>query len=1153
MNEAPIPDQQERLFAQLAVADGHISHEQLSECLTLKSSSQEEKALWEVMVEKSYIDLATAKALLDKVQAKKTVAKAKSKVEEFFGDVAVSRGYCTREQMARALAQQKERMQAGHNQRLGELCVELKVLTPEQVADILAEQQRKILVCERCGSAYNVEGFSVGKRWRCRVCNTLLEVPGGPEVVSKPLEELSSEKVEERFQQKTGVEGATLAEVPADKKETRFGNYHIIEKIARGGMGIIYKARQRGLDRIVALKVLIAGEHASEETIERFYLEAKSVAKLRHPNIVPIHEVGIHEGKHFFTMDFIHGESLRFMLLNQKINVHRALEIAAKVSGALDYAHKQGIVHRDIKPENILLDETGEPLVTDFGLAKDVQTDTHLTRAGVVMGTPAYMSPEQARGERASVDHRTDVYSLGTVLYEMLTGEPVFKFEGPIGLNALIKTISEDPAPPRKLNPRIPREVETIVLKTLEKDPDRRYQGAGDFADDIERYLTGEPILARPPSFTYRAWKKIKKYKAVSASVFSALVVMVAMAVYFINERIEADRMREQQIRTYLQQAEECFNAAKYSEAKDFYSKAEALKPGDEALRRQIIRRLASAERLAQQEAAINRAAESAAAGAAMLAEARKIRDAILEEARETTDKVDTDAAKEKYLDAIRLFDKALADYRDNQQARSGKYHAAIELGQLYMEDGLFGVAEFMFSSADGLDIDDSEAQRLVADARAARRKAKEFDDLLANAKQSMGEGEWDEALRHLQQAKESEGISEVELKDVKDLINQVEHSRYFWEGENELKKGNTTAAIQAFLKAESYDKTEKVAGRLKSVKHQKYLAEGSAHFREGEHSKAIEDYEKARNYADNPAEMDKLIEQCRDKGFKHYFDAAMAAKAARDWEEALSALREALALRPQDAQARRLTREITTVVACPEEMTYVFSGKFPIGSAVPDDRNPAREVFVDFFFIDKYEVTNRQFKAFVNAGGYAEAKYWDTEAIAHVPEFTDRTGKPGPATWENGTFPQGKEDFPVTGVCWYEARAYARWAGKRLPREEEWEKAASWDAQAQQKRVYPWGDEWHLDWGNFTEDEPTKVGCFPEDLSPAGCYDMGGNAFEWTDSAYRDKYRVIRSGGVGLNESTLKRFARTTKRKCPNPLYRSVNAGFRCALTPGK
>jgi iron(II)-dependent oxidoreductase len=228
-----------------------------------------------------------------------------------------------------------------------------------------------------------------------------------------------------------------------------------------------------------------------------------------------------------------------------------------------------------------------------------------------------------------------------------------------------------------------------------------------------------------------------------------------------------------------------------------------------------------------------------------------------------------------------------------------------------------------------------------------------------------------------------------------------------------------------------------------------------------------------------------------------------------------------------------------------------MFSGKMTMGSAVLDDHNPLMEVFVDFFYIDKFEVTNTKYKAFIDAGGYGEPKYWDEEGFKLVSDFTDRTGKPGPATWEQGTFPLGKEEFPVTGVSWYEALAYARWAGKRLPTEEEWEKAASYNPGTASKTIYPWGDKWNADSGNFQEDEVTKTGSFPEDLSPIGCYDMGGNAFEWSSSSYKDKYRVIRGGSVSLSESTLKRFARNTKRKCPKPSYRSKNTGFRCAATP--
>jgi serine/threonine protein kinase/formylglycine-generating enzyme required for sulfatase activity len=1146
-----MPGSDEKLFAKLAVAAGHITREQLEECLQIQESSAGNKTLWEIMVDRSYLDVHTTNTILEKVEEQHAARRTagQQKVEKFFGDIAVSRGYCSAEQMDRAIAEQKSRMEGGRNQRLGELCVEMGVLTAEQVALVLNEQNRSILVCEGCGAAYSVEGFPAGKRWRCRVCNNMLEVPGVPGFASVPIDQLLSEQIERSGREEVAASPAGPPAAPAGPRaraeKTRFGNYYIIEKIAQGGMGIIYKARQRGLDRIVALKVLLAGESATKDTIERFYLEAKSAAKLRHPNIVPIHEVGIHDGKHFFTMDFIHGQNLRHMIINEKINLHWALEVTAKVARALHYAHEQGIVHRDVKPENIILDDTGEPQITDFGLAKDIGLDANLTRAGVVMGTPAYMSPEQARGERSEIDHRTDVYSLGAVLYELLTGRQMFEFEGPIGLNSLLKTLSEDPVLPRRINPRIPREVETVVLKAIEKDPERRYEGAKEFADDIERYLTGEPIMARPPSFSYRTWKKIKKYKVVSVSMLSALVAIVAVAVYFIGQRVEENRRIDLQVRTYLDDARQKYGEAEFLSSKDLCNKALALRPGNQEAQsglNKVELALEQEKKLRAERDAKERAVVAAQEGGR-----------LLNAAAEALGAGRRDDAKTTFFEAIRNFDRARMDDKDNEDARRGRYDAALKLGQLYMQDKDYGVAAFVFSFAEDLGVDDKNARKLVESARKARRRMQEFDTMLSKASELMASGSWDEALRQLQIAAGFEGISEEKRLEVLQQIREASYSMYFWEGETERKKGNAEAAIKAYKEAEAFKTTPEVLERLKGVHCTELLREGNELLARAEYAAALAAFDKARQYAANLDEIDKLVRRCRDTGYRRLMELAAAARASQSWDEALSQARKALSLKPGDARAAQLEKDVSAARDCPGEMVFVFSGKYPVGSAVLDDRNnPCREVLLNGFYIDRFEVTNEEYREFVVSDGYARKEYWDPEIAGAILGFSDRTGKPGPATWENGSFPAGKDKFPVTGVCWYEARAYARWKGKRLPTEEEWETAASYDAAAGRKRVYPWGDDWNAANGNLKDDEVTRVGSFPKDVSPAGCFDMGGNAFEWTGSVYDKDYRVIRGGSVGLSESTLKRFARTTKRKCPKPSYRSPSTGFRCAESPG-
>ncbi len=349
----------------------------------------------------------------------------------------------------------------------------------------------------------------------------------------------------------------------------RFGDYELLEEVGRGGMGVIFKARQVSLDRLVALKMILAGTYASEDAVERFKAEARAAANLEHPGIVPIYEIGELDGQHFFSMAFIDGGSLQQQLADGPLPPLVAARLVRQVADALDHAHAHGIIHRDIKPHNILLTaewgarsaEQGEaadlslrgphaehliPKVSDFGLAKMTQQESGRTASGETMGTPSYMPPEQAAGHSREVGPRSDVYSLGAVLYSLLTGRP--PFQAASAMDTLRQVIEQEAVPLRQLNPVVPRDLETIALKCLQKEPARRYASARELADELGRFLDGQLILARPVGTLERAWRWGKRNRAIAIALVAVMLSLTTGAIVSYLFALEAGKRENEAI-----------------------------------------------------------------------------------------------------------------------------------------------------------------------------------------------------------------------------------------------------------------------------------------------------------------------------------------------------------------------------------------------------------------------------------------------------------------------------------------------------------------------------------------------------------------------------------------------------------------------------
>ncbi len=371
--------------------------------------------------------------------------------------------------------------------------------------------------CRRCGAAIPPDS----PQQSCGAC--LLETGLGSDEAER--EEGGSARRGETI-------NAFRERVPPSALLMDFGDYELLEQIGRGGQGVVFRARQKSLNRTVALKIIGLGQWATKAHLKRFRLEAEAAARLEHPGIVPIHEVGERDGSCYFSMKFVEGGQLDEVARREATPIRAAVELIAKVARIVHYAHEHGILHRDIKPGNILLDAKGEPHLTDFGLARLVESESTVTRTMEVLGTPSYMAPEQAVGNNAAISSVTDVYGLGAVLYQLLTGQP--PFAGGTTYETIKLLLDTEPRQPRLLNPKIDRDLSTICLKCLEKDPKRRYSSALALAEDLDRWLKHEPIRARRTGVFTRGKKWVRRNPsiAVMAAMLLALAVPLGVTIW---------------------------------------------------------------------------------------------------------------------------------------------------------------------------------------------------------------------------------------------------------------------------------------------------------------------------------------------------------------------------------------------------------------------------------------------------------------------------------------------------------------------------------------------------------------------------------------------------------------------------------------------
>jgi serine/threonine-protein kinase len=394
--------------------------------------------------------------------------------------------------------------------------------------------------CPRCADL--IAGLDGDDALTAKLADTPPEYGGAVDALIGRLKRLAT-------QQGSSPAGSGLVLAPPQGPDEigRVGNYRVLGLMGAGGMGMVYRARDGRLPRLVALKTLLSGPQPSAERLTRFRREAEAVAQLQHPNVVQLYEVGEQDGHPYLAMEYVGGGNLADRLDDHVLAARPAAELIETLARAVQAAHERGIIHRDLKPANVLLREDGTPKVADFGLAKTLNDDSAPTRTGAVLGTPGYMAPEQVAGSGEEVGPAADVYGLGAILYECLTGRPPFRAATPLETLDLVR--SQDPVPPRQLNPNVPADLETVCLKCLAKEPGKRYPSAAELADDLGRFLRGEPIRARRAGVTERVWKWARRKPMGAALVLVSGLFLVAL--------IAGDQVYSARLRASVQQARE--------------------------------------------------------------------------------------------------------------------------------------------------------------------------------------------------------------------------------------------------------------------------------------------------------------------------------------------------------------------------------------------------------------------------------------------------------------------------------------------------------------------------------------------------------------------------------------------------------------------
>ncbi len=485
-----------------------------------------------------------------------------------FGTLAIKKGYISTDEITACIRDQAKHLQQGRTLRLGQVMVRNNLLSAAQFMEILEEQEQQILVCPTCGKRYNVKNHESGKKVRCRGCKGVLTVPTDiDEIIQSELIEINSKRGGTSRCEQPRAKRSTISKLVEEVAPETFGRYKILGEVGRGGMGIVYKAHDPEQDRIVAIKVVRKNIARQEEVAARFKREIKALKKLQHPSIIQVHEIGVEQGQAYYTMTFVDGQDLG-ALFTAGASREEMLEILRKIAEALGKAHAQRIVHRDIKPANILIDQRGVPYLADFGLARDLDAETVLTRPGEIVGTPHYMAPEQILGDERSIGPACDVYALGTLLYQVVTGR--LPHAGNSVIELYSQVLEQVPTPPRELCPDLAPALEAVVLKAIEKEPKKRYRSAIELSDALNAAL-------RVPC-AFESTSELVAQPGRRRKLIAAAIVIIAFAAGLSLGWIVGRRSRS--AAAYLQAAQSSLANGSYRESLLYFDRAIAVHDG---------------------------------------------------------------------------------------------------------------------------------------------------------------------------------------------------------------------------------------------------------------------------------------------------------------------------------------------------------------------------------------------------------------------------------------------------------------------------------------------------------------------------------------------------------------------------------------------